>query len=445
MRCGPAYYEKTPDSQKRHVPVVWGQAAAIASTKAWPMRMLVSFAALFLSVALLQLSSGGVGPLDALTGLNAGFSTAQVGFLGSAHFFGFFIGCWWAPRLMGDVGHSRAYATFTAMGAIGLAAHVVVQDPIMWALFRVASGICIAGCYTVIEAWLQAKVTNETRGRAMGSYRIVDIGASFVAQLMIGALANLETYIAYNLLTILCCASLLPLAVTKIEQPLTPRTTRLRPALAWACSPLGVAAVLVAALSSASFRMVGPIYGQEVGLAPSQIGYFLAAYVAGGAIAQYPAGWLADKYDRRWVMIWLSIAAVGACAVTVMSSGNGPNSVLLSATLFGATTFPIYSVATAHAHDFASADQRVELSAAMMFFYAVGAIAAPYVTSTLIDRFGPASLFYALSAGHVLLIVFGLGRMRVRTTPDARTAYIYAPRTSFLVGKLLRRKRGPRS
>jgi MFS family permease len=72
------------------------------------MRLLISFAALFLSVILLQLSSGGVGPLDVLSGTELGFTTGQIGLLGSAHFFGFFIGCWWAPRLMGSVGHSRA-------------------------------------------------------------------------------------------------------------------------------------------------------------------------------------------------------------------------------------------------------------------------------------------------------------------------------------------------
>ena len=55
------------------------------------MRTLISFASLFLSVALLQLSSGGVGPLDALSGIALDFSTEQIGILGSAHFFGFFI------------------------------------------------------------------------------------------------------------------------------------------------------------------------------------------------------------------------------------------------------------------------------------------------------------------------------------------------------------------
>jgi len=140
------------------------------------MRMLISFAALFLSVILLQLSSGALGPLDALSGFALGFSTQDIGILGSAHFLGFFIGCWWAPRLMGSVGHSRAFAAFTASGAIALIAHMLILDPTAWAVMRVASGMCVAGCYTVIEAWLQAKVTNETRGRAMGVYRVVDIG-----------------------------------------------------------------------------------------------------------------------------------------------------------------------------------------------------------------------------------------------------------------------------
>ena len=130
------------------------------------MRLIISFAALFLSVILLQLSSGGVGPLDALSGIALNFTTTQIGLLGSAHFVGFFIGCWWAPRLMGSVGHSRAFAAFTAAGTIGLMLHMLIIDPWAWTLMRVATGCCVAGCYTIIEAWLQSKVTNATRNDA---------------------------------------------------------------------------------------------------------------------------------------------------------------------------------------------------------------------------------------------------------------------------------------
>ncbi len=404
------------------------------------MRMLISFAALFLSVLLLQLSSGGVGPLDVLSGTALGFSRQEIGLLGSAHFLGFFIGCWWAPRLMGSVGHSRAFAAFTATGAIGLLAHMLVLDAYAWTVMRMASGLCVAGCYTVIEAWLQAKVTNDTRGRAMGVYRVVDMTGSLGAQMLVGVLAP-ASYVSYNLLAILCCAALLPVVLSTVQQPDTPSQPRLRPRLAIDRSPLAAAGVVVAALSSASFRMVGPIYGQEVGLTAAQIAWFLSAFVIGGAVAQFPVGWLADKYDRRWVLIWLSVAAMGSCAVTIFATGLGTTGVYLTAGLFGLTTFPIYSVAAAHAHDFASSEERVELSAALMFWFAVGAIFAPYAASVLIENFGPPALFAMISVGHGVLVVFGLIRMRARPTAQERTAYVYAPRTSFLIGRLLRKDR----
>lgn len=404
------------------------------------MRLLVSFAALFLSVILLQLSSGGVGPLDVLSGLELGFSRQEIGFLGSAHFFGFFIGCWWAPRLMGSVGHSRAFAAFTAAGAIGLMAHMMVINPYAWALMRVASGLCVAGCYTVVEAWLQAKVTNETRGRTMGVYRIVDLTGSLAAQMVIGVLAP-ASYVSYNILAILCCAALLPLTLTTMKQPETPSSPRLRPRLAVDRSPLAAAAVVVAAISSASFRMVGPIYGQEVGLSAGQIAWFLSAFVLGGAVAQYPVGWLADKYDRRLILIWLSVAAIVSAMITVAAAGTGTVGVMLCAGLFGLTTFPIYSVAAAHAHDFASNEERVELSAALMFFFAVGAIFAPYVASVLIENYGPGALFLMISASHAVLVVFGITRMRARAAPKDRTAFVATPRTTFLVGRLFGRSR----
>lgn len=402
------------------------------------MRLLVSFAALFLSVVLLQLGLGGVAPLDAISGAGLGFSTAEIGFLGSAHFLGFFIGCWWAPRLMGDVGHSRAFAAFIAAGTIGILAHMMVVNPLAWAVMRMATGLAVAGCYTIVEAWLQGKVTNDNRGRAMGVYRVVDIVGSLGAQLIVAVLEP-ASYLSYNLLALLCCAALFPLVLTRAEAPETGEAPRLRPRLAWERSPLAAVGVVVSGVTGAAFRMVGPVYGIAVGLDPETIALFLAAYVLGGAFAQYPVGWAADKYDRRTVLIWLSVASVAACAATVASAGAGTLAIFLAAGFFGFTTMPIYSISTAHAHDFADNAERVELSAALMFLYAVGAIASPLIASVLIEGFGPAGMFVFIAIAHILLVLFGIIRMRARPAPGTRTAYTYEPRTSFLIGRLLRR------
>ena len=190
--------------------------------------------------------------------------------------------------------------------------------------------------------------------------------------------------------------------------------------------------------------MVGPIYGTAVGLEIDQIAYFLAAFVLGGALAQIPVGWLADKYHRRKVLIWLSVAAVMSCLATILIGGYSTTASFLTALFFGMTTFPIFSVAAAHAHDFVQTNERVELSAALMFYYALGAIASPLLASFLINHFGPSALFALIASGHVFLIIFGLSRMRVRPTRTGRTPYVYSPRTSFIIGRLLKRMRDKR-
>lgn len=403
------------------------------------MSLLISFASLFASVFLLQLGVGSVVPLDALSGSALGFTTEQIGTMGSMHFVGFFVGCWWAPRLMGTVGHSRAFAAFAAAGTIGIMAHMMLIDPWAWGIMRMASGLAVAGCYTIIEAWLQAKVTNQTRGRAMATYRIVDVSGNLGAQVMIAFLEP-AAYVSYNLLALFSCAALFPLLLSRTEAPPAGTAPRLRPKLAWDKSPLGAVGVVVSGITGAAFRMVGPLYGLAVGLEADRIALFLSAYVLGGAFAQLPVGWIADKFDRRQVLIGISVASILGCLGMVLGAQGNVVTIFLAAGFFGLTTFPIYSISTAHAHDFAEQHERVELSAAQMFLYAVGAIASPVIASWLIASFGPASMFLFIGLAHVLLIVFGLYRMRVGPTPEHRTPYVYTPRTSFLIGRLLRRR-----
>lgn len=401
------------------------------------MRLLLSFTALFLSIALLQLASGALAPLDALSGLASGFSKAEVGLLGSAHFVGFFVGCWAAPRLMGSVGHVRCFAAFAAIGTIAIVAHPLLIDPLAWAGMRIGTGMALAGCYTVAEAWMNAKVTNETRARTVGTYRVVDLMASLIAQLLIGALEP-AAYASYIVLAMLCCASLVPLLMTTSVPPKAPSAPRLRPFFAFQLSPLAAVGVMVAGVTLPAFRMVGPVYAQEIGLPPERIGVFLAMALFGGALAQWPVGWLADRYDRRSVLIGISILSVGVCAW--FSQITSEVTVFVAAFVFGLVTMPVFSISAAHANDFAPADSIVELSAALMFLYGIGAIASPLIASLLIETAGPGAMFSLIAAAHVGLIGFALIRRRARPGASVRTPYRYLPRTSFVLARLVRGK-----
>jgi len=93
----------------------------------------------------------------------------------------------------------------------------------------------------------------------------VDLAAGGLAQLLITFLTPAH-FIAYNILAIICCASLLPLVVTRLPPPVTPEHLRLRPMLALMISPMAAAGAFVAGVTTSGFRMVGPLHGGRIGL-----------------------------------------------------------------------------------------------------------------------------------------------------------------------------------
>ena len=304
-----------------------------------------------------------------------------------------------------------------------------------------ATGFSVAGAYTVIESWLQAQIDNANRGRVLGFYMLMDLAGSVAAQGVI-AVVDPASYVAYNVVAIMCCLCLLPLTLTRKQAPPVPKTPRIRPLKALLLSPLGVAGVFVIGLTAASFRMVGPVYGAESGLNEREIALFLALGLIGGAVAQSFVGRLADKYDRRIVLTCLSAAALAvSSAASLGVAGAAPWAIHAVAFAFGAASFPIYSVSVAHANDRAEPDFIVELSASLLLLSSVGAMISPWVSALLVERYGPDAMFAFLGMAHLFLVVFGIYRFVLADEPDQRSAYGYLPRTSLLFQRLRGRRK----
>lgn len=406
------------------------------------MRLALSFAALFLSIVFVQLGAGTLSPLDALSGRVLGFSEREIGLLGSAHFLGFIGGCLVTPWMMARVGHSRAFAVFAATGAISALLHPVFENATVWAVLRMATGATVAGTFTVVESWLQAKATNQNRGRVSSIYRFVDLLGSLGAQVMIAGLEP-AAYVSYNIIACFLCLSIFPLTLTKAKAPPSPTTPRIRVLRAVRLSPLGAAGVVTVGVSTSSFRMVGPLYGDVNGLSPSQIGLFLAAAVLGGACAQPVMGYFSDKYDRRKLLIVVSVMALASCIFFVTRPSVQSFSELLTASfLFGACSFPLYSVSAAHANDYAEPDFVVELNASLVMMFGLGAVISPLLASELIARFGPSAMFAYIGVAHGTLMAFGLWRMTRRPLSGTKTPHTYRPRTSMLLERLLGKRNG---
>ena len=402
------------------------------------MSLLISLSALLLSVIFMQIGTGSLGPLDALSGQHFGFTATEIGLLGSAHFVGLFIGCFVNPWLIRRSGHSRTFAVMASASAISAILHPIYTDVYFWAGLRLLTGFAIAGAYTVIESWLQAKISNSNRGRVFSVYRVCDMVGTIMAQ---GIVATLDpgTYIAYNIIAVVACLSLLPLALTQAAPPELPEQRRFRPFFALTLSPLAGLGVLASGITNSAFRMVGPVYAIEIGLNAKEVAAFLAIGVLGGALSQIPAGIITDKYNRRYVLMAFSIAAILVCfltaASTIFNAAGSAGFVMIF--LFGLTTLPIYSICATHANDFAKPEELVDLSASLILIYAVGAIISPIISGYLIEVYGAGAMFSFIGFVHVTLVVYSIWRMGIRPAIST-TSYRYVPRTSLFINSILR-------
>ncbi len=278
------------------------------------MKIIISLIAILLSVLFVQLGSGSLGPLDALSGKSLNFTSIEIGLIGSAHFFGFMVGCLITPILISRVGHSRTFASLASIGAISAILHMVIPDAYWWIILRVLTGLSVAGTHTVMEIWIQPKLNNKNRGKITGVYRLVDISGTLMAQGMI-ALLEPATFVAYNIIATMCCLSLLPLSLTTSIPPNLPHKISLKPFMVFQFSPLAAYGVLVAGLSGSIFRMMGALYASYSGLNIYQVALFLIFGVLGGALSQIPAGFIADRFDRRYVFIGYSCLAFLTCVL----------------------------------------------------------------------------------------------------------------------------------
>ena len=408
------------------------------------MRVLISISALLMAVFLVQVSTGTLGPLDALSGLAIGFSRTEIGMIGSSHFVGFIFGCFLSPLLIRRVGHARTFSFVTGLSIIAVLLHPIWENLYFWMLLRVFSGIAVAGAATVIESWLNAKLTNENRSRYFSFYRIFDMSGALVAQALIATLPPAE-FMAYSLVAIFLCLSFFPLALTKSVQPALPDHVNWRPFLAVRISPIAVAGVVIVGATGAAVRMVGPLFAFDSNLSSAQIGLFLALFIFGGAISQFPVGFLADKFAKRTLMMALSLSTVLVSAIMqfdLVTQLLGTYRYFILVFVFGMATMPIYSLAATHANDLCRTADMTDLSASLIFFFALGAIASPILAGSLIDSYGPNSLFVYFAILHIALFVFGFYRVIRRPVIHFTKPYRYIPRTSLFIAKTVKTLRG---
>ncbi|APZ44574.1 MFS transporter [Acidihalobacter ferrooxydans] len=357
----------------------------------------------------------GLGLLSTLLGVRAqaaGMPSSTIGLIMAAYFAGFIVGTYWCPRIIRRVGHVRAFTAFAAISAATALAHALWLDAWFWGVLRMFNGVMMVGIYMTMESWLNTAVDNRRRGGLFAVYVTLSMVAMSLGQflLMVG---SQHSFIPFALVSMLFCLGLVPIALTRVQQPTPVDTPTLHLRQLIGFSQLGTLGTLVAGLTSGAFWGLGAVFAKALGLPASAIAAFMGVTIAGGALLQWPIGKLSDRFDRRTVLLGVCVAgAVFAAGISVATHVSLMLLLVLSF-LYGGVAFTLYGISVAHMNDQIRVEDMLEASKGLLLIYGVGAVIGPVFAGQLMSRFGPPSLFVFFSATLIALALFGFYRSRV--------------------------------
>lgn len=396
---------------------------------------------LLVAAGILLGGNGIQGTLIALRGAQEGFTPSMIGFMGTAYFAGFLLGCLVVTPMLKAVGHIRAFSALAAIASAGTLCLILVVDPVMWTAVRLTSGFCFAGLFTIMESWLNSGVPNRDRAQVLAVYRVVDLGSVTGTQFLIPAFGT--GHEIFLIMAMMISLSLVPVSLGDRSNPSAP-DVKLDLKRAWTISPLAAIGCIMVGVTNSSFRTLSPVYAEEIGMSVTDVVTFVSVSIIGGAVMQYPLGYLSDRWSRRGVLLLVSAASAVAAMCVVFVAGTDPWLNFVVVFIFGSFAMPMFSLAAAHANDRAGTGEFVLVNAALMLFYSFGAIGGPFAAATAMEAFGPQALFVFSAIVYALFIVIIFYRMGVRPAVPAsrRGRFVALLRTSTIFSRLTRRSDG---
>ena len=355
-----------------------------------------------------------------------GFSTTTTGVIMSSFYLGFLAGSIMTTRIVISVGHIRVFAALAALASAAILVHALFISTTVWIGLRLISGFCLAGLYVVAESWLNDKATNETRGQILSLYMIVTYIGVALGQLLLNY-ADPSGFPLFILISILISVAVIPLLLSASPTPSFDESENLKLTELIRISPVGSIGMFVIGFVSAAFFSVGPVYAKRIGLDLEFISYFMTTAVLGTIVLQWPIGYLSDKFDRRRVIVIITLLAAISAVICSLIPNTSITLLLFCVAVFGGLSLPLYSLCVAYTNDRLDSSQMVAASGSLVLISGIGAVLGPLLVSVLMEHFGKEYFFLTLAFAFAFMTVLALFRIKIRKPAKKSSASSMIP------------------
>jgi MFS family permease len=385
-------------------------------------------------------------PLIPLLLLQVGAPSGVIGAIASAYFVGFLAGAVTCDRVVTRVGHIRAFAVFATLAADAALLMVYVHQAWQVALLRLGIGYAASGMFLVVESWLNDRADASNRGRAFGAYLVTSWGAAAAGPLALNVIS--ASSVLFALVGLCFATAVLPLALTQQANPHVRPQAHFALGRLYRVSPVGAACCLAAGLNNGAFYSLVPVFLERAGYGSERVATFISIATVGGLLVQYPIGMLSDRFGRRAVIVGVIGTSFALALALAVEAGVTFATMMTLGALFAGMTAPLYGLGAGHTNDRMERGDYVAASGGLLFIWSLGSAVSPSVAGVMMERVGPAGLFFYLSLVLAALGLFTAARMLARgeVPRQDRSSFVPAasvpPRHSELASRAIHAWRG---
>lgn len=322
------------------------------------------------------------------------------------------------PALAARIGTARFLIACYLISAVALIGFRTTNDIVWWFVLRFVLNSALQGLFLVSEVWINKIASDTNRGRLVAIYASIFSAGFALGPIIIQFLGTTgwAPFIAGSSAMVL---AMIPLLIA----------SRLIPSIDHAGagamfgfvlrSPSAAAAGLAYGATEACAAAFLTVYAVRLGDTETNATLLVAALGLGNMMLVPALGWLADKIDRRLVLILCGVMGlIGASLLPVTGGATWFGLGLVF--IWGGFVAAIYAIGLAHLGSNFKGSDLAAANAAFSILYALGTMAGPGLGGLAMDAWSP----------HGFVVVLGLISALLVAVVGYRTATIPRPNST---------------
>ncbi len=323
-------------------------------------------------------------PLLSLNLSDRGVSERTIGFLVATIALSAMLVTPVVPKLAHKFGTAQSISMLTPIAAALVPLAWLIHDlRILFPLVFIYGGV-ITACFVLSEYWINAVTPDRRRGLVMGIYATV-LALGFATGPAIISLVGYDSIRPFLIGSLLLAISGLPALLAIRHSPRFREVEKPKFASFIMAVPLATFGVFCFAMAESSGFAFLPLWGKNLGYPDHLLPILASAMTLGNVVFQIPLGMLADKIDRRLILLFCGFIGFSGMVVGWAVSSS-PALLMLTLFVWGGGTAGLYTVGLAHLAGRYRGSALASANAAFIFCYALGMLVGPGTVGEAMTR-----------------------------------------------------------